>query len=145
MVTSRSMEQTLALHARLAGYAGLIPFVVPLLVIVWQPQWAEHAITVQHAYAALILSFLGGIYWGLALNRQSAIGIWSSVLSSLWAWPALLMPATAAAAMLATGFALMFLLDRAARRRGWIRPWFYRLRIVLGVVAIVTLLLGSMG
>ena len=142
MVTSRTTEQTLALHARLAGYAGLIPFVVPLLVLWWHPDWAEQAVVIQHAYAALILSFLGGIYWGVALNRQSAVGIWLSALPSLWAWPALLMPPVAATWMLATGFALMFLLDRTARQRGWIRRWFFRLRLTLGLVAIASLLLG---
>ena len=142
---ARSREQTSAFHARLAGYAGLIPFLVPLLVVWFEPAHAEAAIGVQHAYAALILSFLGGIYWGLALERQSGRGIWLSVLPSLWAWPTLLMPPVAATAMLAAGFALMFLLDRDARHRGWIRNWFYRLRLTLGSVAIASLLLGLAG
>lgn len=63
---ARSLEQTAAFHARLAGYAGLIPFVIPLLVVWFEPAHAKTAIAVQHAYAALILSFLGGIYWGAA-------------------------------------------------------------------------------
>ena len=138
----RSNEQTLARHARLAGYAGLLPFVAPLLVIWGEPAWAAQAIAVQQAYAALILSFLGGIYWAVALNRQAAGWIWLSVLPSLWAWPALLIPPVAASVMLAAGFALMFLLERSARKQGWIRAWFYQLRLTLGTVAIFTLLLG---
>ena len=142
---SRSNEQALAFHARLAGYAGLIPFVVPVLVLWWYPGWAEQAIRVQHAYAALILSFLGGIYWGVALNRQAAGWIWVSVLPSLWAWPTLLMPPLTATVMLAVGFALMWPLDRAACQRGWTRQWFYRLRLTLAAVAFLSLLLGLTG
>ena len=141
----RSLEQNAALHARLAGYAGLAPLVVPLLVLWWHPEWTEPAVTVQHTYAALILSFLGGIYWGVALNHQSGSWIWLSALPSLWAWPALLMPPASSTWMLMMGFALMFLLDQAARERGWIRRWFYQLRITLSAVAIVSLLLGLLG
>ncbi|MFO7582158.1 DUF3429 domain-containing protein [Guyparkeria sp.] len=142
---ARSREQTSAFHARLAGYAGLIPFVVPVLVVWFEPAHAETAIAVQHAYAALILSFLGGIYWGLALARQSAGWFWLSVLPSIWAWPALLLPPLAATLVLASGFALTFLLDGAARRRGKIPRWFHQLRLTLGTVAIVSLLLGLTG
>ncbi|MGC9457526.1 MAG: DUF3429 domain-containing protein [Halothiobacillaceae bacterium] len=145
MVIKGSRQPSLVFQARLAGFAGLIPFVAPLLLLWWQGQWAAEAIFVQHAYAALILSFLGGIYWGVALARQSAGWIWISVLPSLWAWPALVMPPVAAAWILAAGFALMFLIDRAARQRGWIELWFYQLRLVLGLVAIVSLLLGLVG
>ncbi|MCL7743555.1 DUF3429 domain-containing protein [Guyparkeria hydrothermalis] len=141
----RSREQTAAFHARLAGYAGLAPLVVPLLVMWWQPSAAEPAITVQHTYAALILSFLGGIYWGIALAKQTGAWIWLSALPSLWAWPALLMGPFSATWMLMMGFALMLLLDWEARQRGWIRRWFYQLRLTLSAVAIVSLLLGLVG
>ncbi|MBN2872137.1 MAG: DUF3429 domain-containing protein [Halothiobacillaceae bacterium] len=145
MVTHRSKEQMLAFHARLAGYAGLVPLVAPLGVIVWQPEWATVALGVQQAYAALLLSFLGGIYWGVGLDRQQHVAIWLSVLPTLWAWAALSMPPTAATGLLAIGFALMFLIDRVARSRGWIRQWFFRLRLTLGTVAIVSLLPGLAG
>ena len=139
---ARSSEQTTAGHARLAGYAGLIPFVVPLLVVWFEPAHAELAIETQQAYAALILSFLGGIYWGLAMSRQAENWFWLSVLPSLWAWPALLMPDLAGGIMLAMGFALMLLLDLTARRRELIREWFFRLRLTLSAVAIVSLALA---
>ncbi|MFI9653059.1 DUF3429 domain-containing protein [Guyparkeria sp. GHLCS8-2] len=143
---ARSLEQTAAFHARLAGYAGLIPFVIPLLVLWFEPAHAEAAIAAQHAYAALILSFLGGIYWGLALLRHMPGWFWLSVLPPLWAWPAvLLVPTAAGTLMLASGFALMVLLDAAARRQEIIREWFFRLRITLSTVAVVTLLPGLLG
>ncbi|MDG4868596.1 DUF3429 family protein [Guyparkeria sp. 1SP6A2] len=71
---------------------------------------------------------------------------WLSVLPPLWAWPALLLvPSAAGTLMLASGFALMGLLDAAARRREIIREWFFRLRITLSTVTVVTLLLGLLG
>lgn len=146
VMKARSAEQTAAFHARLAGYAGLIPFVIPLLVIWFEPDHTGTAIAVQHAYAALILSFLGGIYWGLALMRHMPGWFWLSVLPTLWAWPALLLvPSAAGTLMLASGFALMVLLDTAARRGEIIRTWFFRLRITLSTVAVVTLLLALLG
>ncbi|TQE99403.1 MAG: DUF3429 domain-containing protein [Spiribacter salinus] len=146
VMKTRSAEQTAAFHARLAGYAGLIPFVIPLLVVWFGPGHAEAAIAVQHAYAALILSFLGGIYWGLALLRCMPRWFWLSVLPPLWAWPALLLvPSTLGTLMLASGFALMVLLDTAARRGEIIRTWFFRLRVTLSTVAVMTLLLGLTG
>ncbi|MFP4463100.1 MAG: DUF3429 domain-containing protein [Guyparkeria sp.] len=140
--STQTREQTLAFHARLAGGAGLVPFVAPLLVLWWYPAWHDLAITTQHGYAALILSFLGGIYWGVALHRSTARWIWLSVLPTLWAWPALLLPAGLSASMLASGFVLMTLLDTIARREAAIREWFFRLRLTLSAVATVCLVAG---
>lgn len=75
------------------GYAGLIPFVLGC-ALVWlfgdgkhaeQHYWVTLALS---AYAALIISFLGGIQWGLAFVSPAAPSgalIWG-ISASLLGW-----------------------------------------------------------
>ncbi|MFN4040236.1 MAG: DUF3429 domain-containing protein [Brevundimonas sp.] len=73
--------------ARLLGYAGLLPQVgVVACLILGGPDIRFTAQTVGLAYAALIFSFLGGVWWGLsaAARRTVPRGIWAvAVLPSL--------------------------------------------------------------
>jgi hypothetical protein len=92
---------------RWLGLAGLLPQFTCLAVLYAGPaEWREAALAITFAYAALILSFLGGIWWGIAAaapaaQRRKALGwLWiAAVLPSLvalacflpwaldWAWP----------------------------------------------------------
>jgi hypothetical protein len=83
------------------GQAGLVPFVVfaLLLWVVTEEALPYVALTLV-AYAALIVSFLGGIHWGLVWVRQAGVSgippltdhsaklhlLWG-VVPSLLAWP----------------------------------------------------------
>lgn len=80
------------------GYAGLIPPIAALgLILSGGPEWEFVALSVAFAYAALIYSFLGGVWWGLGarLPADAPRWIWAvSVLPSLialacaWPWAA---------------------------------------------------------
>ncbi|WP_422357475.1 DUF3429 domain-containing protein [Qipengyuania flava] len=92
---------------RWLGLAGLLPQFTCLAVLYAGPaEWREAALAIAFAYAALILSFLGGIWWGIAAaapaaQRRKTLGwLWiAAVLPSLialscflpwaldWAWP----------------------------------------------------------
>jgi hypothetical protein len=64
-----------SLVARALGFAGLLPQVGALAGVIWGgPDWIAYAIAVAVAYGALILSFLGGIWWGLAVRRAEEQG-----------------------------------------------------------------------
>lgn len=54
------------------GYAGLVPFVACALVLLagGDPQWRHVAERVLIGYGAVVLAFLGGVHWGLALRGQ---------------------------------------------------------------------------
>ena len=54
------------------GLAGLIPFVLTAAVQ-WLPQpgWRMLAAMALLGYGAVIVSFLGGIHWGLAMRSAS--------------------------------------------------------------------------
>jgi len=54
-------------HARWFGYAGLLPQAAALVAIVHGGEARWSALVLAFGYAALIFSFLGGVWWGLAL------------------------------------------------------------------------------
>ena len=72
------------------GYAGLIPFVG--LAFQFED---ETSVSAFMSYAAVILSFLGGIHWGVAMRDHrlaSNTVLAVSMLPSLFAWLAVLLP-----------------------------------------------------
>lgn len=96
-----SADQTIA---RL-GYLGLIPFVL-LTGLLWlvDSELLGFVATALGAYAAVIVSFLGGVHWGIGFMQGPAapsFHFFWGVVPSLLAWLALLMPAYAALPLLA--------------------------------------------
>ena len=95
-----------ALALRL-GYAGLIPFVLGAL-LTWsvRPEAHPYVVDALAKYAAVIVSFLGGMQWGLRMGSgTSRAGVTSALSTSgdtagyLWgiaaslaAWIAVVMP-----------------------------------------------------
>lgn len=57
--------------AQRLGFAGLIPFLAFTLGGLLDV-YAEHAIRLFVIYSALILSFLGGIHWGVAMQTDGS-------------------------------------------------------------------------
>jgi len=136
-----SLSPHLPRSAALLGYAGLIPFVAAAFLVVadWRADWALTAFT---GYAAVILAFLGGIQWGLALGgpggdvdpvERFAVG----VLPSLVGWLALLLPAAAGIGLLGAGFVAVYAHDRLRNPPG-LPAGYARLRahLTLTVVAL---------
>jgi hypothetical protein len=90
------------------GWAGVLPF-LGLALAIWLPAWREPAAQAFQAYAAVILSFLGGVRWGRSMASGAGEGQFArAVLPSLWAWLAwLLLPPVPALCVMAAGFALL--------------------------------------
>lgn len=55
--------------ARALGYAGLLPQVAALLAVFKGGPWAWTGLALAYAYAALIFSFLGGVWWGIGIAK----------------------------------------------------------------------------
>lgn len=80
---------------RWLGYAGLLPQLVALAVLVARnPEAHFTALAISYAYAALILSFLGGTWWGLAAQAPARVPAWlwfaavaPSLIALASAWP----------------------------------------------------------
>ena len=124
--------------ALLLGAAGLLPSLAMPVLLAAGDAAAAFALKAGPAYGALIASFIGGAWWGLAANRagDAALTRWLvlSVLPMLAAWVALLLPPQAGLLMLAVIFALLPLADRAAQAGALAPEWWWRLRLPLSLI-----------
>jgi hypothetical protein len=132
---------------RWLGIAGLLPSLVAvaLLLLPVAREVQQLAAQAGAVYAAIILSFLGGTWWGLAARASDVpAGTWVlAVLPSLAAW-ALLM-ALAPARIVAIGVLLLvcLMVDRLLVAQGIAPAWWMRLRIPLSLaLGASTILLG---
>jgi hypothetical protein len=133
------------------GAFGLVPFVVlaALLPFVGGDLKPDLAYALL-AYGAAILSFLGGVHWGLAIGSTAAAAaaplkgrLILSVIPSLVAWAALLVPLRSGLFVLAAAIALMLIVDIRATRAGEAPAWYPRLRIPLSCAVATALLVGA--
>jgi hypothetical protein len=128
------------------GLAGVIPFAAAAVGSFAggaEGGWAEFALL---GYGAVILSFLGGIHWGLALARDAPglrlLGV--GVLPSLVGWAGLLVGGDAGLLLLTAGFLAVLAVDIGLSRNGAAPAWFARLRTMLTVAVCLCLLLATL-
>ncbi len=131
------------------GAAGLLPFLglaIATLVLGGAPGATARAAVL--AYGAVILSFLGGIHWGLAIAAPGPARLagWLglSVVPSLLAWVALLLPPPGGLLLLAAAIAAMLVPDRRATAAGQAPAWYPALRLPLSAAAAGALLLAAL-
>lgn len=86
-----------------------------------EPEPFHFVVQALTSYAALIVSFLGGMPWGLAMRlkpdtpdvvRLSSQTLWAGIAYSLAAWVAVLMPPHAGLVVLGVLLVLCYLSDR---------------------------------
>ncbi|MCU0924184.1 MAG: DUF3429 domain-containing protein [Burkholderiaceae bacterium] len=128
------------------GYGGLIPFVAgAALVGLLAPESRPVAAAALSAYAAVIVSFLGGIHWGIGFRDGTPrLFLWG-VLPSLVAAAALLLPPRHGLTVHAVMLLLCYAVDRrvypAHGRQAWLRlRW--RLSLVAATSCILAAALG---
>jgi hypothetical protein len=127
------------------GIAGLLPFVAGAAGLWLLPlEWAGLAALALLTYGAVIVSFLGGIHWGLAMQlaqTRRGLLIWG-VLPSLLAWAGLLLNSVWGLLLMAASLLLCYIVDcqiyRSLRLGGWIG-----LRGLLTIVSVVSCLAGA--
>jgi len=139
--------------ATLLGAAGLLPLILALFVRLAGGVYPDTPIPIvlgglALSYAALILSFLGGIWWGVAATRATPeqmpklMGV--AVVPSLIAWLVVAMawnfPATASTTLGVT-ITLTPLVDRWLAQRGLVPAWWMKFRLPLSL-ALGALVLG---
>lgn len=128
------------------GLAGLIPFVM-LACLQWfsVPGWRMLAGSALLSYGALIVSFLGGIHWGLAMRGRSVAParlVWG-VLPSLLGWLAVLLDSPWGQAVLAVSLLACLMVDRSVYRTLGLQAWL-PLRATLTVVATLSVVTGGL-
>ena len=127
------------------GALGLIPFWAPSAIAWARPAWTGEMRFALAAYAALILSFLGGARWAFAVARPrpSAIVVTLAMLPTLVGFGLLLAPASIGwirLAGLALGLAVMGLWDL---RSDDAPAWYSRLRGLLTLGAVGGMVVGA--
>ena len=132
------------------GYAGLAPFVV-LTGLMWlvDSQLLPFVAIALGGYAAAIVSFLGGVHWGMGFMKIQADSttepnfhfMWG-VVPSLIAWLALMMPAYAALPLLGLVLVACYAVDRKTYLASGLAQWL-PMRLRLTVVATLCCVLGA--
>jgi len=143
-------EQTsVPVSAGWLGGLGAVPFVglagvLPLLAGGVKPLVVQALL----AYGATILSFLGGVHWGLAIKIPPGEGLKArlvlSVMPSLVAWVALLVGAQPGLMLLALAIAAMLWVDLRATRLGHAPLWYPKLRLPLSAIVCSALVFGAL-
>lgn len=127
------------------GLAGLLPFLAGAALLWWLPPDATPRISAALlAYAALIVSFLGGIHWGLGFRDGGSWPFVWGVMPSLGAWPALLLPARGGLLLLGALLVLCYAVDRVRYPRHGLAEWL-PLRLRLSGVAALSCFVGAAG
>ncbi len=131
------------------GYGGLLPFAAGAALV-----WLVRADVLPYvalglvAYGALIVSFLGGIHWGLAM-RQAApapaprLLLWG-VVPSLLVWPAVMVPPNAGLVIVGTLLLVCYAVDRVLYAEQGVAAWL-TLRFRLSTVAALCCFVGAAG
>lgn len=135
------------------GGLGAIPFIgLAGSAIFLVDAERAYALRALLAYGAVILSFLGGVHWGLAMAETGGaerdglvLRLVISVVPSLAAWAALLIDARAGLFVLAASIVATLWVDLRATRLGMAPRWYPTLRIPLTGAVVVSLLLGALG
>ena len=103
--------------AVLMGFGGLVPFFICAgAAHSGVAPWAGLALIINGVYGAVILSFIGAVHWGLAIqgDRSQRWFVWS-VVPALYAWPPVVfLDARTALLALVPGFLLSWSVDRRA-------------------------------
>jgi hypothetical protein len=144
-----SSEKTIPSAALALGAAGVIPFLActaGLAAGFAVPGIGGGARLAQAliVYGVAILSFLGGVRWGIAIGYESEAAqrrdFIIAVVPALIGWAAALLAPGAALWTLCVAFVLLGLLDYGLYCREVAPEWYGRLR--LGLSAAVAVLLG---
>ena len=128
------------------GALGLIPLFAAALVLAFgPPNLAGPALLTLTAYSAAVLSFLGGVRWGveIALTRSPRWAVLAaSNLAPIAAWLLVAAPGAFGLSEVQAlgGFILAFLLQWAWDSRSTTPPaWYPRLRTLLTLGAVLAL------
>lgn len=140
------MDINFSNSARRLAYAGLAPQLLFVIMIWGRGENAYVGLSMAYAYAAFIFSFLGGVWWGMALQTDRApawiyaAAVAPSLIAVLTYLPWVLGLSWPEPSLMALGIAIMAspLIDRAigSLPAGWLRLRWH-LSLALGALTII--------
>jgi hypothetical protein len=133
------------------GWAGVIPFAaLSVSTLTGGDAWSgvdqSRVLQALVTYGMIILSFMGGVQWGLEMSRpegNGATGFAASVIPALIAFGASFVSVFAALIILIAGFLILLAYDRARIRAGIGPIWYGALRLQLSTAVILCLGIAS--
>ncbi|GFR44044.1 hypothetical protein Agub_g5204, partial [Astrephomene gubernaculifera] len=139
-------QQSLAsmpLYPKMLGFAGALPFMTLTPAFVEAagfPHLVDYCSQMQLAYGGSIVSFLGAVHWGMAMNSATVAAagskaaaalneryVWS-VVPALGVVPALMMQPAQGSFAVAVLLGICYLSDASYYRSGHLPAWFMSLR-----------------
>lgn len=127
--------------ANLLAFSGAIPFVVPIVLSVLKLDvLGLDYQRIVYTYAAVIASFMSGIYWALALQRDYIMRLFvESNAITLAAWFALLWYSPYSLLIFIACFICLLFIDLRLYRKGFLEIWYIKLRLMLTAIVVVSL------
>lgn len=133
--------------------AGGLPFVVlGGMISLHSFNDTKHALDILLTYAAVIVSFLGGIHWGFAVNQYTQnrpianMLIAESIIPSLVAWAVLLYPDHYVQLLVLTLlYTFTWGIDSLLYNNNLMPQWFFNIRCIITPVVVVSLYVAYFG
>jgi hypothetical protein len=129
-------ERTTAWVLSLAGYLPFVAIAAALLLLGKIHPFQTVLVDAFRTYGAIILSFLGGVRWGLAIRTQPVPvkDIVFSVVPAIAAWFSLFLTAPVSVAVLLLCFCAQGAWDSLSVQAGRAPQWYGPLRITLTLI-----------
>jgi len=125
------------------GLAPLILFTLVLVVVGKQSGMVAPVVDAYKTCAAIILSFLAGIHWGIVLNRNEAAissrSIIVAVAAPLTGCVSVFVAEPMCFALLMVGFAAQGAWDNIAAHNDLLPQWFSKIRMVMTIFVVAIL------
>ena len=147
MLTQLNNKSNIILPQVLA-YFGLIPFIFSIICIVFMPSKSIFFINIAFSYGAIILTFVGAIYWGIALKNSTKsekivdvnlMYIWS-IVPSLLSLSFFYFSNDCRYLIIIFGYITCQLVDEYFFFLNKTSIWFIKLRRKLSVIVVTTLI-----
>lgn len=148
-----SRKEDIPRSALIIGWSGVLPFAL-LAVFIATSVNVTGAIDPRNAlikYAAIILSFMGGVHWGIAIDGKTMGGTGTSsqplrlglsTVPALVGWVAIFFPFGIGVSLLIGAFLVLVVYDIWAATQEWIPSWYPRLRMQLTTAVVAALALA---
>lgn len=124
------------------GLLALLPFIAGAYVAIGgTAEAADRALDWLLVYATTIVSFIGGIQWGLQIagKRARLVDMTIAVCPALIAWIGVMWVEPWRFVLIIVALALAWLADENGRHQGWMPLYLLILRRVLSITVLVCL------
>jgi hypothetical protein len=148
-IVSSLKNLTAESYAFMLSLAGWLPFAALTILILLAGQYQLWSYTLIN-YGCIILSFLGGVQWGIAItvkdatSRLNKVVLTLSVLPPLAAWMLLSTNFTIGTQLniIIFLFIMMSVIDIFLVMNKLIDSWFLKLRCVISLLVVATLIIA---